>query len=191
MNFICRSGHLWTGAFLLVSLALSTSCTNNPNSPTVSTTKGTPEEAQKFIDDAEKRLQLLRRHHAAKRKRIAIRHIESEADQRSLPAGEIEREIGNVDLVHERLQAHRSIPHGNRTSRIRRDLEGFGEVVFEIEVQLFERRGELVTSPSERTSIPSNVAVSTDPRSSKEIWRTDTIGWPPLLIWRPVEMPAM
>jgi len=58
MNFICRRGHLWTGAFLLVSLglALSTSCTNNPNSPAVSSAKGTPEEAQKFIDDAEKRL---------------------------------------------------------------------------------------------------------------------------------------
>src|SRR5258706_4051161 len=58
MNFICRSGHLWTGAFLLVSLglALSPSCTNTRTSPAVSSTKGTPEEAQKFIDDAEKRL---------------------------------------------------------------------------------------------------------------------------------------
>src|SRR5678816_2238203 len=58
MNFICRSGHLWTGAFLLVSLglALTTSCSNDPNSPALSSAKGTPEEAQKFIADAEKRL---------------------------------------------------------------------------------------------------------------------------------------
>src|SRR6266850_5901850 len=58
MNFVCRSGHLWTGAFLIVSLglALTTSCANNPSSPAVSNAKGTPEEAAKFIADAEKRL---------------------------------------------------------------------------------------------------------------------------------------
>jgi peptidyl-dipeptidase A len=58
MNFLCRSGHLWTGAFLLLGLglALTSSCTNNPNSPVASNEKGTPEEAAKFIADAEKRL---------------------------------------------------------------------------------------------------------------------------------------
>ena len=58
MNFICRSRHLWTGAFLLISLvlALTSSCANNPNSPAVSNAKGTPAEAEKFMADAEKRL---------------------------------------------------------------------------------------------------------------------------------------
>ena len=58
MNFICRSGHLWTGAFLLVSLglALMSSCTNKPGPVTESSAKGTPAEAEKFIADAEKRL---------------------------------------------------------------------------------------------------------------------------------------
>ena len=58
MNIICRSGHLWTGAFLLVSLglALMSSCTNKPDSLTQSSAKGTPAEAEKFIADAEKRL---------------------------------------------------------------------------------------------------------------------------------------
>jgi peptidyl-dipeptidase A len=58
MNFICRSGHLWTGAFLLVSLglALTSSCTNQPSSVSQSGAKGTPAEAEKFIADAEKRL---------------------------------------------------------------------------------------------------------------------------------------
>jgi len=58
MNFICRSGHLWTGAFLLVSLglALMSSCTNKPDSVSESGAKGTPAEAEKFIADAEKRL---------------------------------------------------------------------------------------------------------------------------------------
>jgi len=58
MNFICRSRHVWTGAFLLISLglALTSSCANNANSPVASNTKGTPEEAAKFIADAEKRL---------------------------------------------------------------------------------------------------------------------------------------
>src|SRR5882672_9230674 len=58
MNFICRSGHLWTGAFLLfiLGLALTSSCANNSKSPAVSSAKGTPEEAGKFIADAEKRL---------------------------------------------------------------------------------------------------------------------------------------
>ena len=58
MNFICRSRHLWTGAFLLISLvlALTSSCANNPNSPAASNAKGTPAEAEKFMADAEKRL---------------------------------------------------------------------------------------------------------------------------------------
>jgi peptidyl-dipeptidase A len=56
MNFICRSRHLFFGAFVLASLilALTSSCTN-PISP-VSNEKGTPSEADKFITDAEKRL---------------------------------------------------------------------------------------------------------------------------------------
>ena len=59
MNFICRSGHLWTGAFLLASLGLvvMSSCTNKPVSVSQSGgSKGTPAEAEKFIADAEKRL---------------------------------------------------------------------------------------------------------------------------------------
>ncbi len=58
MNFICRSGHLWTRAFLLVGLglALTSSCTNKPDSVSQSGAKGTPAEAEKFIADAEKRL---------------------------------------------------------------------------------------------------------------------------------------
>ncbi len=58
MNFICRGGHLWTGAFLMMSigLALMASCTYNPNSVSVSGAKGTPAEAEKFIIDAEKKL---------------------------------------------------------------------------------------------------------------------------------------
>ena len=58
MRFICRSGHVWTGTFLLISLglALMSSCTNNPNSASVAGEKGTPAEAEKFIADAEKRL---------------------------------------------------------------------------------------------------------------------------------------
>jgi peptidyl-dipeptidase A len=58
MNFICRSGRLWTGAFLLVSLGLAvmSSCTNQPGSVSQSVAKGTPAEAEKFIADAEKRL---------------------------------------------------------------------------------------------------------------------------------------
>lgn len=58
MNFICRSGHPWTGACLLVSLglALMSSCTNQPGSVSQSGAKGTPAEAEKFIADAEKRL---------------------------------------------------------------------------------------------------------------------------------------
>ena len=58
MNFICRRGHLWTGAFFLVSLglALVSSCTNQPGQVSQSGAKGTPAEAEKFIADAEKRL---------------------------------------------------------------------------------------------------------------------------------------
>ena len=58
MNFICRSGHIWTGAFLLVSLglALMSSCTNKPASVSQSSAKGTAAEAERFMADAEKRL---------------------------------------------------------------------------------------------------------------------------------------
>ncbi|MEP6819168.1 MAG: M2 family metallopeptidase [bacterium] len=58
MSFICRSRYLWTGAFLLISvvLALTSSCANRSSSPALSNAKGTPEEAEKFIADAEKRL---------------------------------------------------------------------------------------------------------------------------------------
>jgi peptidyl-dipeptidase A len=58
MKLTCRTGHVWTGALLLVSLgiALMSSCTNNPDSISVSNAKGTPAEAQQFIADAEKRL---------------------------------------------------------------------------------------------------------------------------------------
>jgi peptidyl-dipeptidase A len=58
MNFIFRTGHVWTGVFLLASLgiALLSSCTKAPESASVSNAKGTPAEAEKFIADAEKRL---------------------------------------------------------------------------------------------------------------------------------------
>ncbi len=58
MNFIFRSGHLWIGAFLVVSLglALMSSCTNKPDTVSRSGARGTPAEAEKFIADAEKRL---------------------------------------------------------------------------------------------------------------------------------------
>src|SRR6267378_3620222 len=58
MNFICRTGHVWTGAFLLASLgiALMSSCANGPKSVSVSEGKATPAEAEKFMADAEKRL---------------------------------------------------------------------------------------------------------------------------------------
>jgi peptidyl-dipeptidase A len=58
MNFICRTGHVWTGAFLLASLciALMSSCAKGPESVSDTGNKGTPAEAEKFITDAEKRL---------------------------------------------------------------------------------------------------------------------------------------
>jgi hypothetical protein len=58
MNLICRAGHVWTSAFLLLTLgiALMSSCTNNPEPGSLSGTKGTPAEAEKFIADAEKKL---------------------------------------------------------------------------------------------------------------------------------------
>ncbi|HVQ40157.1 MAG TPA: M2 family metallopeptidase [Pyrinomonadaceae bacterium] len=58
MNFICRSGHLGTGEFLLLilGLAILSSCTNKPDTGSQSGTKGTPAEAEKFIADAEKKL---------------------------------------------------------------------------------------------------------------------------------------
>src|SRR5687768_10468650 len=58
MNFICRTGHVWTGVFLIVSLGIGllSSCAGGPESLSVSGGKGTPAEAEKFIGDAEKRL---------------------------------------------------------------------------------------------------------------------------------------
>ena len=58
MNFISRRAHVWAGAFLLASLflALTSSCANSPTSVSVSDSKGTPAEAEKFVADAEKRL---------------------------------------------------------------------------------------------------------------------------------------
>jgi peptidyl-dipeptidase A len=58
MNLTCRRGHVWAGAFLLVSLvlALTPSSAKNPKSVSVSDAKATPAEAKKFIGDAEKRL---------------------------------------------------------------------------------------------------------------------------------------
>ncbi len=58
MNFICRSRSLLCGALLLASAALAStsSCANMPNSDSVSTSKGTAAEAEKFIADAEKKL---------------------------------------------------------------------------------------------------------------------------------------
>ena len=57
MSSICRTGHVWTGTFLIASLgiALMSSCAT-PESVSVSGGKGTPAEAEKFIADAEKRL---------------------------------------------------------------------------------------------------------------------------------------
>jgi peptidyl-dipeptidase A len=58
MNFICRTGRVWTGRFLLASLclALISSCATGPDSVSVSSGKGTPAEAEKFITDAENNL---------------------------------------------------------------------------------------------------------------------------------------
>lgn len=53
-----RRGYVWAVVFLFASLilAFTMSCATNPNSNSVSETKGTPAEAEKFIADAEKRL---------------------------------------------------------------------------------------------------------------------------------------
>jgi peptidyl-dipeptidase A len=53
-----RRGYVWAVVFLFVGLilALTSSCATNPNPASVSETKGTPAEAEKFIADAEKRL---------------------------------------------------------------------------------------------------------------------------------------
>ena len=53
-----RRGYVWVGVFLFVSLilALTSSCASGPNSGSVSETKGTAAEAEKFTSDAEKRL---------------------------------------------------------------------------------------------------------------------------------------
>jgi peptidyl-dipeptidase A len=61
MNFFRHSGHVWTAAllFLIVSLSLMSSCSNNPGSVSTSGGKGTPAEAEKFVADAEKRLFVL------------------------------------------------------------------------------------------------------------------------------------
>lgn len=58
MNPILRSGRAWAVASLCVTLVLglTSSCARNPYAPPPSDAKGTPEEAQKFITDAEKRL---------------------------------------------------------------------------------------------------------------------------------------
>jgi peptidyl-dipeptidase A len=55
VNFLCQARQLWLGGFLLLSLGLATmsSCTDVPNT---ATGKATPAEAQKFMDDVEKRL---------------------------------------------------------------------------------------------------------------------------------------
>ena len=58
MNLISRRSRSWVGTFLVLSvgIALVSSCatTSGPNGS--SSAKGTPEEANKFIEEAEKRL---------------------------------------------------------------------------------------------------------------------------------------
>ncbi len=58
MNFICRSGAVWTGIFLFAGLGITfmSSCAKGPESGSGSSSKGTPAEAEKFVADAEKRL---------------------------------------------------------------------------------------------------------------------------------------
>lgn len=58
MKSIRRTRHVWMGTFLLASLAIAlmSSCAKSPESVSVSGSKGTPAEAEKFIADAEKRL---------------------------------------------------------------------------------------------------------------------------------------
>ena len=56
VSFTCQRRQLWLGVFFVLSVGLALmSCTDNPNSLTTSAT-GSKEEAEKFINDAEKRL---------------------------------------------------------------------------------------------------------------------------------------
>ena len=56
MSFTCQRRQLWLGVFFLLSVGLALmSCTDNPNS-LVTSGSGSKEEAEKFINDAEKRL---------------------------------------------------------------------------------------------------------------------------------------
>jgi peptidyl-dipeptidase A len=57
MNFICRSRHMWTVAFLIASVILAfTSSCNNPDYDSLSGGTATPTDADKFIADAETKL---------------------------------------------------------------------------------------------------------------------------------------
>lgn len=58
MNSIRRKARLWFGSFLLlmVTLALTLSCAQGPGAPSSSGGKATAADAEKFINDAEKRL---------------------------------------------------------------------------------------------------------------------------------------
>src|SRR5215217_2558857 len=56
VSFICQRRQLWLGVFFLLSVGLALmSCTDNPNTLTASGS-GSKEEAEKFLQDAEKRL---------------------------------------------------------------------------------------------------------------------------------------
>ena len=82
----------------------------------------------------------------------------SEADQRRFAtAAEIEREIGDIDAVDERLQAHRTVPLGDRTPGGRRDLEGSEKRCSKSRFSCWNVEVNWSTRPSERTSMPSNV----------------------------------
>jgi peptidyl-dipeptidase A len=58
MKSTSHRGRVWIVVSLLIAfaLALTSSCANGPGSPSATTGKGTPAEAEKFVDDAEKRL---------------------------------------------------------------------------------------------------------------------------------------
>src|SRR5688500_5337035 len=58
MNLIRRNSRLWIGVFVLLaaSLALLSSCAKTGGPGPADTAKGTPAEADKFIEEAEKRL---------------------------------------------------------------------------------------------------------------------------------------
>ncbi len=56
MSFICQRRQLWLGVFFLLSVGLALmSCTDNPNLASTAGA-GSKEEAEKFLQDAEKRL---------------------------------------------------------------------------------------------------------------------------------------